>query len=380
MQVLDGNRISTFLDSIGRNSRNSKRMYSTGLVHFSEFLALIYGKQTPDTIIPLLVKGKVNVYELLDQFVSYLTKQQSVSISSLKSYVAAVKSFLEYYDIDIVPSKFRRRVKIPKFFQEPEEPLTLADIRELLNHCNNQRLRCYMLVMLSSALRPIECASLRFQDVDFNTHPTRITVRKEYSKTKRSRQVYMSDEATNHLQKLLKYRRKSQLQPDSLIFAIQKRSKVPDTIYYKMRHQFQKLLTIAGKDQHKENSRRHKFTLHSFRRTAFSIINEQTNSEFANYYLGHTNSPYWIHKESERRHIYATRCMPNLTVLDYSSLDAQQKNIQAELQVKDKQIHELTRRLDEQAHRLDMQEAWLRNPEQFIEMRNEAIRLGQKKK
>lgn len=74
MLVLDkGNQVNTFLESIGRSSKNSKRIYGTSLNHFAEFLKSSK-KQTPGTIVPLLAKGKANVYELLDQFVSYLTK------------------------------------------------------------------------------------------------------------------------------------------------------------------------------------------------------------------------------------------------------------------------------------------------------------------
>lgn len=171
-------------------------MYTTGLNHFADFLKIKHGNQAPDTIIPSLTDGKINVYELLDEFVSYLSQRQGISVSSLRSYIAAVKSYLEFYDIDIVPSKFRRRVKMPKFYADPEDPLSLTDIRELLEFCSNARLRCYLLVLVSSALRPIDAASLRLCDADFSILPTRITVRREYSKTKRSRQVYLSEEAT----------------------------------------------------------------------------------------------------------------------------------------------------------------------------------------
>jgi integrase len=138
-------------------------------------------------------------------------------------------------------------------------------------------------------------------------------MRKEYSKTRRARDVYISQEATNHLQKLLEFR-KNEMQSDTLIFSIQKRSKSAETICFKMLHQFEKLQAIANKDQRKENSRRRKITLHSFRRTCFSIINDNTNSQFAVWFLGHNHSVYWAHTEKERQEIYRTKCMPFLTI------------------------------------------------------------------
>jgi integrase len=248
--------------------------------------------------------------------------------------MAAVRSYLEYYDIDIVPSKFRRRVKMPRSYDDPEEPLSLSDIRELLEFCNNTRLTCYLLLLVSSGLRPMEAASLRLCDVDLTSSPTRINVRKETTKTKRSRVIYCSDEATTHFKKLLKFR-KNDLQADTLIFSIKKHSKLPQSIYNKMLIQFERLQAIADKDQLKEHGKRHKITLHSFRRTCFSIINEQTNSEYANWFLGHN------HREQERREIYRTKCMPFLTIYQ----ETRDNSIEAALREKDQTIRLLTNRI-----------------------------------
>ncbi len=327
-------------------------MYATGLRYFERFLNDNYPNQNPDTIIQLLQDQRINVYELLDQLVSYLS-QQNISVPSLKLYMTAVRSFLEYNDIDISISKFKRKVKMPRFYPDQEEPLSLSDIRELLEYCSNTRLRCYLLVLVSSGLRAMEAAALRLMDLDLTTNPTRIHVRKEFSKTRRPRDVYISQEATNHLRKLLEFR-KNEMQPDTLVFSIQKRSKSAETIYFKMLHQFEKLQTVANKDARKENSRRRKITLHSFRRTCFSVINEQTNSEFANWFLGHNHSVYWTHKEQERREIYRTKCMPFLTIYQETrdnTIENALKEKNTEIQILRNQI-EIIRKDQEQVRKL----------------------------
>ena len=91
MQVLETS-VNTFLNSIGRGSENSRKSYQTSLIHFAGFLLLKHKKHTPDTIISSLKMGKINTYELLDQFVTYLTNKKEVSPLSLKVYVSAVKS------------------------------------------------------------------------------------------------------------------------------------------------------------------------------------------------------------------------------------------------------------------------------------------------
>lgn len=60
------------------------------------------------------------------------------------------------------------------------------------------------------------------------------------------------------------------------------------------------------------------------------------------------------------------RCLPHLTVLDYSALDVAQKNIQDQLQVKDQQIQELMQSKKEM-------EILLNEPRKFIDMLEEGI-------
>ncbi|MPZ07902.1 MAG: hypothetical protein GEU26_16055 [Nitrososphaeraceae archaeon] len=142
--VSEYDRVNTFLNSIGRNSKNSRRMYATGLRYFEKFLNTNYSEALQDQ--------RINTYELLDQFVSYLS-QQSIAVPSLKLYMISVRSYLQYNDIDISISKFKRKVKMPRFYPDQEEPLSLSGIRELLEYCSNTRLRCYLLVLVSSGLR-----------------------------------------------------------------------------------------------------------------------------------------------------------------------------------------------------------------------------------
>ena len=129
--------------------------------------------------------------------------------------------------------------------------------------------------------------------------------------------------------------------PSDFIFAGKPHTKHPMSIYRTILEEFQKVQHIADKDARKENSKRRKFTLHSFRRTCFSIINENTNSEFAHYYLGHSNSPYWTHNEIERHNIYRTKCMPFLTVYQ----ESRDNSIEAALREKDQTIKLLSNRI-----------------------------------
>jgi integrase len=350
VQVLDRRnsqlpKVRIFLDSIKRNSIASEQAYLNGLRTFQRFLDIVNMNLNLETVLVSLQKQEINIYELLDRFVSYLL-QKNLSIPSISLYVSAVKSYFAYYDFDVIPSKFRRRVKMPKHFREDEQPIDAGDIRNLLLKCNNRRLKAYILVLASSGLRAIEASALRLQDIDFTTSPTKIHVRKEFSKTKTPRDVYISQEATAFLQDLIKWKyRDKPSQPDDLVFSIYfiKNAK-PKQIYSRLIQEFEKLLSIAGMDQRKDNSRRHHITLHSLRRFTNSILSDNVSSQYADWFLGRASrSVYYTKKEPERRKIYAT-VEKYLTILDYSLFETHGRNIEMKLQEKEQEIQLLKQR------------------------------------
>jgi integrase len=355
---------------MGRASIKSMKTYASALVHFQDFLDKNYshdGSYNCETILKPITKNKINIYELLDGFVSHLlekrvkstaitnaaaTTTNTISVSSIVSYLAAVRSYFAYHDIDIIPSKFRRRVKIPKVPREDEQPLDVEDVRKMFLSCNNRRLKAYLLVLASGGLRALEGLAIRLRDVDFTVAPTKIHVRKEYAKTKISRDIYISDEATLFLKQWLEWKYHNERRnidnpnPDDLVFTISD-SKEPLTFYPKVIREFQKLLSVVKMDERKEGMKRRKITLHSFRRFCKSVISNQVNQDYSEWFLGHNKSPYYTIKESERRRIYAEKCMKYLTFLDYTTLDAAGKNVEVKLSEKDKEIESLKQKMAE---------------------------------
>lgn len=163
------------------------KTYATALAHFQDFLDKKYHHDVDcyncETVLKAITENKINIYELLDGFVSYLltkrreapvintatttTATTTISASSIVSYLAALRSYFAYHDIDIIPSKFRRKVKVPKVPREDEQPLDVEDIRNMLLSCNNRRLKAYLLVLASGGLRALEGLAMRLRDVDF---------------------------------------------------------------------------------------------------------------------------------------------------------------------------------------------------------------------
>lgn len=195
------------------------------------------------------------------------------------------------------------------------------------------------------------------KDIDFSASPTRIHIRKEYSKTRTSRDIYISDEATYYLKQWLDWKYKDKERevkeklsikhPNSedLVFSIYsiKEKPNPSNLYVKLLYEFQKLLAAAGMAERKEGGihKRRKITLHSMRRFCKGVISNQANQDYSEWFLGHSKSPYYTLKEPERREIYATKVMKYLTFLDYTTLEATGRNIEAKLSEKEREIQQL---------------------------------------
>lgn len=166
-ETINQPKVTQFLDSVARNSVKTKQIYAIGLSHFQTCHSHTKDGQTLETIVDLIIKNDVNVYVLLDNFVSYLldaNRLTKLSRNSVGLYVACVRSFLQYHDVEISPSKFKRRVRIPKNHREDEEPLDASDIRRLLLSCNNRRLKSYLLILASGGMRTAEALAIRIKD------------------------------------------------------------------------------------------------------------------------------------------------------------------------------------------------------------------------
>jgi integrase len=358
----------SFLSSLSRRSKQTAFAYYYALGHLNKFIVQNYSndKNSNDiqTILKPLDKGKINVYTLLDKFVAYLsannTSNGDLTALSIKLYVTAARSYFAYNGIDVIPSKFKYMVKMPRIYREDEQAIDAKDIRNILLACNNRRLKAYLLCLASSGCRAVELLSLRLKDVNFSTNPITMHIRKEFAKTGSARDVYISDEASEFLQKQWidwKYRdrhsehryMKNRVKDDNdLIFAIiHAKHPSPRVLYFKILIEFQKVLKTAGFVARKEEGyfKRRKVSLHSFRRFVKSTISNQVGYEYSEWFLGHaTKSTYYQLKEEERRAIYRDQLMKYFTYLDYSTLEATGQNVKKQLLEKEKQIQMLEQR------------------------------------
>ena len=345
-------KVQQFLSSKSRGTVSNNHPYRTSLAYLYQFLAAKYSGLTLESIIDSINNKKIDVYKFLDEFVAFLHSRK-ISQASRNQYLTGVKSYLQYHDVDIIPYKFRMRVTLPKIPREDEKPIDGDDIRTILVKCHNRRLKTYLLVLASSGVRAIEACALRVLDIYFDESPVRIHVRPEYSKTKRPRDVYISDEAARFLKEWVEHRfgvifdnntKIDKQTSESLVFQvfnIHNLKVEPQTIYNKLVQQFHELLDEVGFGQRKDGMQRRQITFHSFRRfVKTTISNSPAGSDYSRWFLGHTKSSYYVPKLAVRAEIYSTKLMKYFTFLEYPTIAATGRNFDARINEleKEKQI------------------------------------------
>jgi hypothetical protein len=117
-------------------------IFSCGLDYLNDFVMKQHNrKYNIQTILPALKGEKVSkgetfdVYKLLNSFVDYLQNEtpngSDLSPSTLRLYLNASRSYFQFHDIDVIPSKYRYRVSLPTLYHVAETPIDSNDVKEI---------------------------------------------------------------------------------------------------------------------------------------------------------------------------------------------------------------------------------------------------------
>jgi len=293
---------------------------------------------------------------ILDSEKIHKNNNTKLSNSSITSYFAGVRSYLETYDIDIKPRKLKVRVTLPKIYKRRPQPINDKDIQPILNSCSNVRLKVFILVLASSGMRSREALSLRNIDIDFSQSPTIIHIRAETSKTAQDRDVYISDEATKELKKFVesKYQYQDKVNeikkkwPNHLVFTNQKSDSInPTQLHRRLHINFGIVLKKVEMDQRKDGqgTQRRKISFHSFRRFVKTQISKHAGSDYSEYILGHVNikMDYYGDKEDAAPELYK-KCMKYLTFLDPRLAESVSEDFESKLKERDQEVTNLNQR------------------------------------
>jgi hypothetical protein len=105
-----GTAIDKYIRNIGAMNKRTAYKYYLRLSNFQDYLISTCKTDTLDSIITKTKEGSEDPYDILSGYVNYMQTSYNISASTLKSRIITAKNFLEYYDIDINPRKFKLKV------------------------------------------------------------------------------------------------------------------------------------------------------------------------------------------------------------------------------------------------------------------------------
>jgi integrase/recombinase XerD len=350
----NGNAIATYIRDVGTMSESTAYQYFSRLNDFKQFIANQYDNHfSIDKLLVKVKNGDQDPYNLLNDYAAYM-RNSNISSLTLKQRIVTIKNFLEYHDVDISPRKFKIKIKLPKVVRKKKEAVSKEDVVDILNICDNIRLRTYVMLLASTGMRAVEALSIRIQDLEFDSNPAKVFVRGEYTKTKADRIVFLTEEVTQQLKAWLDYKHRTRRvcyqdkrngktiteyrtpnkKDIDLVFAVYQEKGTPDpnSLYDDLRGSFAKTLDRMGNGIVEDSSlRRRQITFHSFRRFVKTTISDLGYSDYSEWFIGHSGSTYWTKKDSEKAEIFR-KVEPYLTFLNIPELERQGADIQTKVE------------------------------------------------
>ena len=141
-----------YIKSVSIMNKQTANEYYDRLVKFERFLFSHFGSDDNifnlDNFIEDLKNRKFDVYDVLRNFSLYLLQESNNTIhtTTLKQRIITAKNFLEFYDIDISPRKFKLKVRFPKDIKRDKEAIDKNDIIKILDGCSDIKLKTYVFV------------------------------------------------------------------------------------------------------------------------------------------------------------------------------------------------------------------------------------------
>lgn len=336
--------LQDYLDSMYMISHSHSTVSSYKLaitnMHKSGFRNFIEQKYNIDEIqfAEKIKAGEFDVYKILKEWLVFLDKF-GYRPKSIESRLAVVKGYLRHLGLKIYSEDSKQYLRLPKNIRQREEPLTKAMILRILRHLP-LKLQTVVLVLTASGMRIGELVQLKLSDIDFTTNPTTIKLRGETTKTRQSRETFLTAEATGALKDYLtRYFGWVEGQQnlglkDTMIFGrtsmvksqkyIEKKTKVPQHLLVSsllmktLSYYLEKSPELAEKNR---NGRRivHFHALRKFFRTTVGNV---CGRDYAEALIGHSfyMDTYYNLPSDERLKLYL-KAEPYLTISDYSKVE-----------------------------------------------------------
>ncbi len=332
MSILDKERdLDSYKESMDTLSAGQKGISKSAISHFDVFCGIKYSADSEEIIRQLKKLNVHKVYDVIQNFVNYLAKQD-LTPRSVREYTKIIKGYLSYrLMIPIHAEDMHANVKFPKQLKTAPHRLSKEEVQKIIENASLQRKPLYFF-LLSSGVRGEEACSLRKRDFELFNGRYKINLRGSYTKTGMPRTTFISKEAQKYLEPLLK-----KLKDDDLVFTENSdpiKARINEDVYF---HRLREKLDLVARHE----TGRHEITLHSFRSYFISQC-EKLNEGLGHALAGHGRymKVYERYSDQELLEFYL-KVEPELLIFDSDEIIRNQTELNAKVEEMKKRIDDL---------------------------------------
>jgi integrase len=353
--------LNAWLNNIANENFTTAQTVKCHMKDFEIFVKKQYGL-TIEQLLQALLKKEKDAYDVFVEFVTFLKKTKLekglLSERVLRYRVKAIRHFLETHDVDINNTKFRNKVKMPRAIEREKVGIEKDTARQIIQECENPRLKAYVMFLAATGWRPREVLALRWKDIDFDSNPAIVKILGENTKMKRDRHIFLTTELKNQLFSWKKYNyrertithynspnrkfQKENIKPvfndNDLVFAHYHKIKSKVSMKKQIDINYHHLFVMFDGVRKRLGLQEQNITFYSFRRLVYTTIDGLGQNQFAEYFIGHRNSNYWAKPESEKVSTFI-KIEPYLTFLDITSLEAKGADNQTRIDQLQAELH-----------------------------------------
>ncbi|KER07059.1 Tyrosine recombinase XerC protein [Marine Group I thaumarchaeote SCGC AAA799-E16] len=338
MQKTTTNNSESFLDSLFviSQSTNTQKTYKVVIRRFQRFLHEKHGIDEFQ-MASKIKNDELDIFQLLQNYVVYQNKT-GLSGKTIRVHFSVIRGYLRHIGIRIDRDDLKEFVKVPKQTKLREMPITREILVRVL-HNANPKLQTAILVATSTGLRIGELAQLKISDIDFATVPTTIYVRGETTKTKTSRETFLTSEATNTLKDFLKRfhnwseNTKDRLILDSYIFGSVIKPKNNgkfslDSAIFTLSESLRNILKSNKDLEIRNENGRMAIHFHAFRKFFRTTLGNVAGRDYAEALMGHSfyMDTYYQLPEDKKKQMFLD-AEPHLTLSDFETVEKNIKKI-----------------------------------------------------
>ncbi len=342
-------QIKTFLDRKYRYSKSfsTRRTYQGAIEKFEEFLTSKYNTNLTD-VLPQFESNTINPLEALDEFYTFLTQYRlrdgkiGYSNASISLFIVTVKEFLNSMNLHIYSEDLKQKFRLPRKEIVSEEGLTKEKIIRVLRN-SPLKLQTAILMCASSSMRIGELVQLKISDINFDTNPITISIRKETTKTRQSRRTHVTAEAAKSLKDYLRRTHDwpENNVPDRYILLVNEQNYAIDTNEHNKAIRSacsglqQSLLSIVKSIPElaqKNDNGRYGIHFHALRAWFKTQVTNAHESDYAEVLMGHKNIKTIYYRNNPQAELETYQKVESaLTVSDLTTMEDTMTDLKTEL-------------------------------------------------